>query len=77
MSEQEELRDFVSCPGNDPFCFGMTEYNCSGVPPKPKRSELSLAKTKAPALSPTSRFNVTVTEEILTIIKGMHSSRYS
>ena len=63
MSEQEELCDFVRCPGNDPFCLGMTEYNCCGVPPKPKRSKLSLAKTMATALSPTSRFNVTVTEE--------------
>ena len=50
MSEQEELRDFVRCPGNNPFCLGMTEYNCCGVPegvPEPKRSKLSLAKTRA------------------------------
>ena len=68
MSEQEELRDFIRCPGNNPFCLGMTEYNCCGVPegvPEPKRSKLSLAKTRAKTkpLSPTSRFNVTVTEE--------------
>ena len=63
MSEQEELCDFVRCPGNDPFCLGMTESNCCGIPPKPKHCKLSLAKMKAPALSPTSRFNVTVTEK--------------
>ena len=63
MSEQEELCDFVRCPGNDPFCLGMTEYNCCGILPKPKRSKLSLAKMKALALSPTSQFNVTITEE--------------
>ena len=63
MSEQKELRDFVRCPGNDPFCLGMTEYNCRGILLKPKYSKLSLAKTKALAVSPTRQFNVTVTEE--------------
>ena len=41
----------------------MSEYNCCGVPPESKHSKQSLAKKKALALSPTSRFNVTVTEE--------------
>ena len=45
------------------FCLGITEYSSCGVPPKPKRSKLSLAKKKALVLSPTSWFNVTVTEE--------------
>ena len=71
----EETSDFVHCPGNSPFCLGMTDYNCCDVeyapcrdtpdrqvpPPEQKRSKLSLAKKKP--LSPTTRFNTTVTEE--------------
>ena len=63
MSEQEELHDIFRCPRNDPFCLGITENSSCGIPPKPKSSKLSLAKKKALALSPTSRFNITVTEE--------------
>ena len=50
-----------------PFCLGMTDFNCCDVesdhdaPPEPKRSKLSLAKKKP--LSPTTRFNTTVTKE--------------
>ena len=63
----EETTDFVRCPGNSPFCLGMTDFNCCDVEsdrdaqPEPKRSKLSLAKKKP--LSPMTRFNTTVTEE--------------
>ena len=63
MNEQEELHNIFRCPGSDPFCLGITENSSCDILPKPKRSKLSLAKKKALALSPTSRFNITVTEE--------------
>ena len=57
------------CPGStSPFCLGMAEFNCCGTEkemseePEKKRMKLSL---KRKVLSPSSRFNETVTEDII------------
>ena len=68
--------DFECCPGNSPFCLGMCEYTCCGTIStaknassslEPKRKKLSLTKdkckSKAPVLSPSTRFNCIVTDE--------------
>jgi len=47
MSENDGRGENIPCPGSSsPFCLGMTEYNCCGVP-EPKRKKLSLQKKKA------------------------------
>ena len=64
------------CPGSSsPFCLGMADFDCCGMSKsrdkaeekadelKTKRMKLSLSKRKP--LSPSSRFNVTVTEDMV------------
>ena len=63
------------CPGSSPFCLGMADFDCCGKSkirdkveekadePKTKRMKLSLSKRKP--LSPSCRFNVTVTEDMV------------
>ena len=63
------------CPGSSPFCLGMADFDCCGTSksrdkveekadePKTKRIKFSLLKRKP--LSPSSRFNVTVTEDMV------------
>ena len=59
------------CPGSSsPYCLGMTDYNCCGVP-EPKRKKLKNKPEKPKPLSPSSRFNTTVSsEEIEKSLKG-------
>lgn len=72
--------DFERCPGDSPFCLGMTSFNCCGTQdldwsendkdfecPSPKRKKLSLSKGKK-VLSPSSRFNTTVTEKQVNVL---------
>ena len=66
----------ICCPGTSlPFCLGMTDYNCCGIP-EPKRKKLSLSKKKPELekpkpLSPSTCFNTTVSsEEIEKFSKG-------
>ena len=82
MTSSSSLCEFERCPGDSPFCLGMTNFNCCGTQdldfsendedfecPPEKRRKLSLSKGKK-VLSPSSRFNTTVTEKINTLSKG-------
>ena len=83
MTSSGLLREFERCPGDSPFCLGMTNFNCCSTQdldfsendedfecPPEKRRKLSLSKGKK-VLSPSSRFNTAVTEkEINTLSKG-------
>lgn len=80
VSAQDEcMSDFKRCPGNSPFCLGMTEFDCCGTqnmgseqgsssdcdfasPVKKKKLSLSKSK-KVPVLSPSMRFNTTLTAQ--------------
>ena len=66
MSREDETSEKIRCPGSSsPFCLGMTDYNCCGVP-EPKRKKLSLSKKKPEKpkpLSPFAHFNTTVSSE--------------
>ena len=78
MTSSGLLREFERCPGDSPFCLGMTNFNCCSTQdldfsendedfecPPEKRRKLSLSKGKK-VLSPSSRFNTAVTEKKLT-----------
>ena len=69
------MGDFERCAGSSPFCLGMVDFDCCGVKhkfdnqenadddfqPPVKKGKLSLAKGKKKVLSPSERFNTTVT----------------
>ena len=49
----------ICCSGSSsPFCLGMTDYNCCGIP-EPKRKKLKKPKP----LLPSAHFNTTVSSE--------------
>ena len=57
------MSEKICCPGSlSPFCLGMMDYNCCGIP-EPKRKKLSLSKKKPKPLSPSACFNTTVSSE--------------
>ena len=63
MSREDKTSEKICCPGSSsPFCLGMTDYNCCGVP-DPKRKKLKKKPEKPKPLSPSSRFNTTVSSE--------------
>ena len=70
MSREDETSDKICCSGSSsPFCLGITDYNCCGVP-EPKRKKLSLSKKPKPLL-PLAHFNTTVSsKEIVKSSKG-------
>ena len=69
------MTDFERCAGSSPFCLGMVDFDCCGVKhkfdnqentdddfqPPMKKGKLSLAKGKKKVLSPSKRFNTTIT----------------
>ena len=78
--------NFQRCPGNSPACLGMVEYNCCGtayqddhasdtedfvVDTKRKKLSLKSSKKAKLPLSPSTRFNNTISdEEIAKTLKG-------
>ena len=70
----ENMSDFKRCPGNSPFCLGMTDFDCCGTQnmvseqgstsdsdfASPVKKKLSLSKSKKAVLS---RFNTTLTAQ--------------
>ena len=60
MSREDEKNKKICCHGSlSPFCLGMMDYNCNGVPePKRKKLRLSMKKGEKPKpLSTTTCFN--------------------
>ena len=69
---------YLRCPGNSPFCLGMSDYHCCSATEatteeypvtvaqddnKRKKLSMSAAKRTRLPLSPSNQFNVTVCEE--------------
>ena len=76
-SKQSGMSDFKRCAGSSPFCLGMVDFDCCVVKnkldnqengnddfqPPMKKGKLSLANGKKKVLSPSKRFNNTVTSD--------------
>ena len=75
-SKQSGMSDFKRCADSSPFCLGMVDFDCGvknkldsqengddDFQPPMKKGKLSLAKGKKKVLSPSKRFNHTVTSD--------------